>query len=54
MFRNKNYIKLGIIYFNFGDISGHLDVEIVPCLKTGQDIGDDFVDDPPELVRRYS
>ena len=32
-------------------LSGHLDVEIVPCTKDFQPVGeDDFVEDPKELV----
>ncbi len=31
---------------------GFLSVEVMPCTKDGRDIGEEFVDDPSELVRR--
>lgn len=33
-------------------LAGFLQLEIVPCNKEGGDIGDDYVDDPAELVGR--
>ena len=30
--------------------AGHLEIFMDPCTKSGGDIGDDYVDDPSELV----